>query len=101
MGTSSPRATTIEELGPEPRLVSALTLDYDDVAPAGAPDVAALLAHPGSSPLGSFLVRVTLTGYGGTGAAQALPPLELTYTPPQISDAIHTLGQETPCPCRR
>ena len=80
-----------QELGPDPKLVRSLTLDYDDYpypAGAGAQDE---LQHPGSTQIGSFLRRATLTGFAAGGTAKSMPPLELTYTRPRIGEEAQTL----------
>ncbi len=80
-----------DELGPEPRLVRALTLDYDDfIYPPGA-DTRSELEHAGSTRIGSFLRRATVTGYADNGLARSMPPLELSYSRPHVSDECRTL----------
>ena len=58
-----------EELGPEPKLVRSLALDYDDFAYPQGFDTRAELEHPGSTRVGSFLRRATVTGYADNGFA--------------------------------
>lgn len=81
-----------QELGPDPKLVRSLALDYDDyLYPSGA-GAREELQYPGSTRIGSFLRRATLTGYADDGPAQSMPPLELTYTRPELSDEPRTLA---------
>ena len=59
-----------EELGPQPKLVRSLELDYE-----------------GSTKLGSFLRRVTVNGYGdGQNVKRSMPSLEFTYSRPVVSE---------------
>jgi hypothetical protein len=84
-----------EELGPEPRLVRSLALDYDDFGYPAASDARSELAHPGSTRIGSFLRRAVATGFADSGFARSMPPLELTYSRPVIEDIERTLDQES------
>jgi hypothetical protein len=52
-----------EELGPAPKLVRSLSLDYDDFAYGQGFEPRDELEHPGSTRIGSFMRRATLTGY--------------------------------------
>lgn len=79
------------ELGPQPRLVRALSLDYDDLKYAQAIDAQAELEHQGSTRIGSFLRSATLMGYADSGLQKSMPPLELTYSRPRISEETRTL----------
>ncbi|HLG56083.1 MAG TPA: SpvB/TcaC N-terminal domain-containing protein [Vicinamibacterales bacterium] len=85
------------ELGDAPRLVRALTIDYDDLDydVATAPDARTEIGHPGSTRLRSLLRRATITGYSDAGIAKSLPPLELTYSRSQISEVVRTLDDES------
>ena len=80
-----------EELGPEPKLVHSLDLDYDDFAYAQGFETAAELEHSGSTRLGSLLRRATLSGYAGDGFRKSMPPLELTYSRPRIDEEARAL----------
>ncbi|HEY3132259.1 MAG TPA: SpvB/TcaC N-terminal domain-containing protein [Acidobacteriota bacterium] len=80
-----------EELGPNPKLVRSLELDYDDFAYAQGFDTRAELEHLGSTRIGSLLRRATVTGYADNGFRKSMPPLELTYSRPQISEEVRTL----------
>ncbi len=80
-----------EELGPEPKLVRSLALDYDDFAYGPGFNTQAELEHLGSTRVGSFLRRATITGYGDDGSRKAMPPLELSYSRPHISEETRTL----------
>jgi RHS repeat-associated protein len=84
-----------EELGPEPRLVRSLDLDYDDFAYPQGFDTRAELEHPGSTRIGSLLRRATLVGYGENGFRKTMPPLELAYSRPQISEETRALDEES------
>ena len=79
------------ELGPAPRLVRSLTLDYDDLPDETTVDTASRLAHAGSTALGSFLRRATVTGYADNGVSRSLPPLELSYSRPLVSDEVRAV----------
>lgn len=80
-----------EELGPEPKLVRSLNLDYDDFAYPQGFDTQTELEHLGSTRVGSFLRRATVTGHGDGGSRKSMPPLELTYSRPHISEETRTL----------
>jgi len=84
-----------QELGPEPKLVRSLALDYDDYAYPPDFDTRAELEHPGSTRVGSFLRRATVTGYADSGSSKSMPPLELTYSRPRISEEVRTLDEES------
>ena len=84
-----------EELGPEPKLVRSLALDYDDFAYAPGFATRAELEHAGSTRVGSFLRRATVSGYADNGVRRSMPPLELTYSRPHISEETRTLDAES------
>ena len=84
-----------EELGPQPKLVRSLALDYDDFNYTQAFDTRAELEHPGSTRIGSFLRRATVSGYADNGFRKSMPPLELTYNVPTISEETRTLDEES------
>ena len=84
-----------EELGPPPRLVRSLELDYDDFNYAQAFDTQAELEHLGSTRLGTFLRRASVTGYAENGFRKSLPPLELTYSRATIGEQTRTLDEES------
>jgi RHS repeat-associated protein len=84
-----------EELGPQPRLVRSLELDYEDFAYPQGFDTRAELEHPGSTRVGSFFRRATVTGYAESGVRKSMPPLELTYSRPTISEETRTLDEES------
>ena len=76
-----------EELGPQPKLVRSLELDYADYVYPEMDDTQAELEFEGSTKLGSFLRRVTVSGYGeGQNVKRSMPPLELTYSRPAVSE---------------
>lgn len=83
------------ELGPQPRLVRSLALDYDDFAYPPGFDTRVELEHLGSTRVGSFLRRATVTGYADSGFRKSMPPLELTYSRPTISEETRTLDEES------
>ncbi|MEA2163478.1 MAG: hypothetical protein QOK37_1605 [Thermoanaerobaculia bacterium] len=82
-----------QELGTEPKLVRSLALDYDDYPYPPDSDTEAELQHEGSTRIGSFLRRATVTGYADTGFRKSMPPLELTYSHPLISKETSTLDE--------
>lgn len=82
------------ELSTAPRLVRALALDYEDLTATNSPPETEL-AHAGSTSLGSFLRRATAIGYGDTGVSRAMPPLELSYSRPSISNEPRTLDRDS------
>jgi RHS repeat-associated protein len=74
------------ELGPQPRLVRSLALDFDDFSYPQGFDTRTELEYAGSSRISSLLRRVTVTSYGDQGQAKSMPPLELTYSRPHVSE---------------
>ncbi|MGE0751635.1 MAG: SpvB/TcaC N-terminal domain-containing protein [Variibacter sp.] len=82
-----------DELGPQPRLVRSLTLDYDDFPQSAGFSIGDELAHSGSTRLGSFLRHAMVTGYASDGFARAMPPLELTYSRPHIAEEAVALDE--------
>jgi RHS repeat-associated protein len=83
------------ELGPEPRLVRSLALDFEDFAYPPGSDTRAELDHPGSTRLGSFLRRATVSGYADDSLRASMPPLEFTYTRPVVNDETRTLEDDS------
>lgn len=96
-----------DELGPEPCLVRATELDYEDLQPEGEVPVDVELGHQGSTRFASFIRRMTQSGYvrdtapvedrGGVAYPKYLwrrmPPLELEYSKAQVRDEILTLDE--------
>lgn len=95
-----------DELGPEPTLVSSTELDYADLDYDKYPSIDDELAHEGSTRLGSFLARVTRSGYvrddtravaerdGArfhTYLKRSFPPLELRYSKARIREEVREL----------
>lgn len=82
---------------PEPTLVRATELDYDDLAEPNPP-LEVELAHQGSTRYGSFLRRIVQSGFVREGARylrSALPPLELEYSKAQIDEVAHRLDPQS------
>jgi Salmonella virulence plasmid 65kDa B protein len=80
-----------EELGPDPKLVRCLALDYDDYSYPASASAQDELQHPGSTQIRSFLRRASQIGFAADGTAKSMPPLELTYTLPRIGDGAQIL----------
>lgn len=80
------------ELGTSQRLVRSLELDYDDFSYPPGFDVRTELAWQGSTRTASLLRRATPFGYADGGLRTSMPPLELTYSRPQIVEDVRTLA---------
>ena len=91
------------ELGPHPYLVRSTEFDYDDHVAAPGSGVRDALAHQGSTPFGSFIRRITQSGYleedpstaitrNGvvfrTYLTQSLPPIEVEYSRPEVDETV-------------
>jgi Salmonella virulence plasmid 65kDa B protein len=85
-----------EELGPEPRLVRSLDLDYDDFAYPQGFDTRAELEHPGSTRIGSLLRRATLVGYGENGFRQTASSI-FGHRTKLHDQALATARRKSPC----
>ncbi len=101
------------ELGPEPCLVRATELEYDDLVDYGqdpTPSVDVELSHQGSTRYASFLRRVVQSGYvrdetrpveerNGlryvTYLQSSFPALSFEYSKAQIHDAVRELDAES------
>ena len=83
------------ELGPEPRLVRSLELDYDDFDYPPGFDTRDELEHAGSTRAGSFLRRATAVGYADGGLRAAMPPLEFTYSRPRVGETARLLADDS------
>jgi len=79
------------ELGPQPRLVRSLALDFDDFSYPQGFDTKTELEYAGSSRISSLLRRASVTSYGDQGQAKSMPPLECTYSRPHVSEEPKTL----------
>jgi RHS repeat-associated protein len=99
-----------DELGPDPCLVRATELHYDDLDGSEPASVEDELAHPGSTRFASFLRAVTHSGFLRDDEAaivvrdgvryvtykkQSFPPLELHYSKAVITDEVRELDLES------
>jgi RHS repeat-associated protein len=82
-----------DELGPEPKLVRSLELDYHDFDYTQDFETRNELQHAGSTRIGSFIHSATVTGYAESGLRKSLPPLQLTYSRPQITEEARILDE--------
>jgi RHS repeat-associated protein len=79
------------ELGPQPKLVRSLQLDYEDFPYPQGFDTKSEITFSGSTQLGSVLRAVTSSGYADNGLQRSIPPLAFTYSRPQIAEVVNTL----------